>query len=422
MLGPRERALLERLEDENTLESAFRAAVGSERTGAPEAFSLPPRAAGLLTVMRQTSTGAEAVARAQTGDPSALRALLDAPADAARTPRLLHHLALFHGSAAETAQSEASRTGDQRAYERVAELELRAVASWALLLSERHYLTALAEGVADGALSASDVRDALDAAAFGRLRAIGQRLLDGVQERTTGARHALQLLDALRTRPLPAAVSEEVAARVVGESARLLRRALDAALASLTERFAQAEATPDGSAAEQAVLADAAQLYTWSDGDWYVALFALERATTTGWTLYKAKRWDALAQLGESLRALVDGAATRVEQDPQALPYASLVAQMLVFRAEMGKTLATRILDGERALRLCDIHRNARVILADLLAERATATLDGTGVLGRDAAVAAARADLTRAAALWPGLPRVANLQKRIDQLTGAQR
>ena len=173
MLGPRERALLERLEDENTLESAFRAAVGSERAGAPEAFSLPPRAAGLLTVLRQTSTGAEAVARAHTGDLSALRALLDAPADAARTPRLLHHLALFHGSAAEAAQGEASRTGDQRAYERVAELELRAVESWALLLSERRYLTALAEGVAGGALSASDLRDALDAA-FGAHRVLAE--------------------------------------------------------------------------------------------------------------------------------------------------------------------------------------------------------------------------------------------------------
>ena len=118
----------------------------------------------------------------------------------------------------------------------------------------------------------------------------------------------------------------------------------------------------------------------------------------------------------------IDDAARRVSNHPSALPYAALVAQMLVFRAEMGTVLATRLADVERALQLCDTHRNARVILADLLAERAANTLDSTGVLGRDAAIANARKDVDRADQLWPGLPRVASLRKRLDQMSGVMR
>jgi hypothetical protein len=190
----------------------------------------------------------------------------------------------------------------------------------------------------------------------------------------------------------------------------------------LTDRFAQAEADPDGLRVEREILGDAAALYAWSQGDWYVALFTLERAQTTGWSIYKAKQWPALGALCETLRPMVNDAAERVETDPSALPYSSLVAQMLVFRAEMGSVLATRILDAERALRLCDTHRNARVILADLLAERANVTLDSTGVLGRDAALADARRDLDRADQLWAGLPRVASLRKRLDRTSGVVR
>ncbi|MCA9576361.1 MAG: hypothetical protein KC668_13035 [Myxococcales bacterium] len=406
MLGTAERALLERLEDEQVLERAFRVRTG--RAAAPdEAPALPARAAGLLAELSQTSAGRDAVVRARQGDTHALDALLDASTETARSPRLLHHLALFHGAVA-----EAARGPDPSPM-------LRSVDCWALLCCESDYLRALAERVAGGALSRAELDEAIAGAALAPILREGAHLAAGVEAHTTSARVGLERLRAVGTHAFPAAVTDEMCDRFRREAERLTRRALDASLATLTDRFAQAEADPRGPDAERAVLADAARLYAWSGNDWYIALFALEKAMGTGWSLYKAKRWEALSHLCETLRAVVDDAAVRVSADRAALPYASLVAQMLVFRAEMGKTLGLRITDAERALELCDTHRNARVILADLLAERATDTLDRTGVIGRDAALEVALRDLARADQLWPGLPRVVSLRKRIDRMSG---
>jgi hypothetical protein len=418
VLGNAERALLERLEDESLLERVFRVRTGvpvAKLAQAPEP-SIAPRAAGLLVALRATDSGREALERARAGDVQALDALLDAPLDGACPPRLLHHLALFFGSAADGAR------GRDAGAERVAALELRALDAWALLLTEQRYLMQLAERVAGVALPRAELDAAIEAAALERVLSLGQRVTGGAELRTADARVALGLLRKVETHAFPRDAAEQPVRGIRAESARLARNALDTALAMLTDRFAQAEADADGLRTERAILSDAAQLYAWSQGDWYVALFTLERAQTTGWSVYKAKQWPALGELCEALRPMVDDAAQRVESDPSALPYSSLVAQMLVFRAEMGNVLATRIADAERALRLCDTHRNARVILADLLAERATVTLDGTGVLGRDAAMIKARADLDRADQLWAGLPRVANLRKRLDQMSGVLR
>lgn len=418
MLGTAERALLERLEDESLLERVFRARVGApetRRAPAP-ALTVAPRAAGLLVVLRETVAGAEAVARARGGDLAALDALLDAPLDDTWPPRLLHHVALFFGSTAEVARAHGT------AHERIATLQLRALEAWVLLLTEQGYLQQLAERVAGPALPRAERDAAIEAAALERVLALGQQAAAGVEQRTVTAREALGLLRRLEAHPFPAGAAALPVQRLRSEAARLARRAIDAALTILTDRFAQAEADPDGLRTERVILGDAAQLYAWSGGDWYVALFTLDRAQTTGWTIYKAKQWPVLGELCETLRPMVDDAAKRVESDPSALPYSSLVAQMLIFRAEMGNVLATRLADAERALRLCDTHRNARVILADLLAERAANTLDSTGVLGRDAALANARVDVDRADQLWAGLPRVANLRKRIDQMSGVMR
>lgn len=420
MLGIADRALLERLEDESLLERVFRVRVEGarvQRTTAP-APVVAPRAAGLLVAMRGTESGREAVDRARAGDLTALDALLDAPLDGSAPPRLLHHLALFFASAADGARAQ----GGSGSEERAATLELRALEAWALLLSEQRYLTQLAERVAGVALPRAEIHAAIEAAALERVRGLAQRATAGAEQRTADARAALGLLRRVEAHPLPAETSEAVVKRLRAECVRGARQAIDGALAVLTDRFAQAEADPDGLRVEREILGDAAALYAWSQADWYVALFTLERAQTTGWSLYKAKQWPALGALCETLRAMVDDAAQRVSSDPSALPYSSLVAQMLVFRAEMGSVLATRILDAERALRLCDTHRNARVILADLLAERANVTLDSTGVLGRDAALADARRDLDRADQLWAGLPRVASLRKRIDRTSGVVR
>ena len=420
MLGTAERALLERLEDESLLERVFRRRVEgavAQRTTAP-APVIAPRAAGLLLAMRGTEPGREALERAHAGDLTALDALLDAPLDGSAPPRLLHHLALFFASAADGARELGSSGSEERA----ATLELRALEAWALLLSEQRYLKQLAERVAGVALPQAEIQAAVEAAALERVRGLAQRAAAGAEQHTVDARGALGLLRRFEAHTYPAESSEAVVKRLRAECVRGVRQAIDGALAMLTDRFAQAEADPDGLRVEREILGDAAALYAWSERDWYVALFTLERGQTTGWSIYKAKQWPALGALCEVLRPMVNDAAERVSTDPSALPYSSLVAQMLVFRAEMGSVLATRILDAERALRLCDTHRNARVILADLLAERANVTLDSTGVLGRDAALADARRDLDRADQLWAGLPRVASLRKRLDRTSGVVR
>ena len=418
MLGLADRALLERLEDESLLERVFRAQMGlPEARRAPAApVAMAPRAAGLWVALRETVAGSEAITRARAGDLTAVHALLNAPMDATSPPRLLHHVALFFGSATEAAWGQGATA------ERAATLELRALDAWALLLTEAQYLKQLAERVAGTTLPRAEQDAAIDAAALERVSALGKRVGAGAEARTNDARAALETLRRIEAHRFPADAAEGAVKRLRTESTRLLRQALDGALSGLADRLAQAEADPNGLRAECAVLGDAAQLYAWSGGDWFIALFTLERAQTIGWTIYKAKQWPVLGELCETLRPMVDAAALRVESDPSALPYSSLVAQMLVFRAEMGTVLATRVADGERALRLCDTHRNARVILADLLAERASNTLDSTGVLGRDAAMAKARTDLDRADQLWAGLPRVASLRKRLDQMSGVMR
>lgn len=361
MLGTAERALLERLEDESLLERVFRARVGllESRLAPPVPVAIAPRAAGLWVALRETVAGTEAVTRARAGDLTALDALLDAPFHSTWPPRLLHHLALFFGSAADAARAHGA------AVERVAALDLRALDAWALLLTEQRYLQQLAARVAGVSLPQAELDGAIHAAALERVVALGQEVTAGVEHLTPKGRAALGLLRKIEAHTFPRDAAELPVKRIRAESARLARNALDAALTMLTDRFAQADTDPDGLAAERTILGDAAQLYAWSGGDWYVALFTLERAQTTGWTIYKAKQWPVLGELCETLRPMVDDAAKHVEGDPSALPYAALVAQMLVFRAEMGKVLATRLADAERALRLCDTHRNARVILAD---------------------------------------------------------
>ena len=410
MLGEYERALLAHLDDVALLERLFRERAGSSasRPGGVAA------ALGLLEELAGTPEGEEILTGARRGDHASwkrLSSLLDAPPLGDR-PRLLHHLALFESAVADAA--ELSSPGSARALRAA----LRAIELWATLASHPSYLRDLAHAVAGDELSAGDLDAAVESAWLGRVESIASTAREGISGRKAAAGRALHLLETLETASLNAAVNDEIATKLRAHARRRRSQAIDDALASLAEDLHRARA--ETSLAPQLdILHDATELYAFTRGSRAVALFITDAATPLSWSLYKAKRWTDLRTLAERIRYAVDALAKWVETSPDGFAYAAQVAQLLVFRAEMGKALAAQITDAERAIGLCSTHRNARLILADLLAARGLATMDQTGFLNRDAHLDRAEADVSRAESLWSDLPRVERARRRLDRMRG---
>jgi hypothetical protein len=104
----------------------------------------------------------------------------------------------------------------------------------------------------------------------------------------------------------------------------------------------------------------------------------------------------------------------RVALDPELFAYASRVAQMLVFRAELESRFERQLEIVERALVLCETHRNGRLVCADLLSERALRRVETAPLWERKRAATEARVDTRRAEALFPGLERTRRAKEAI--------
>jgi len=379
-------ALYQRLTDRRRLQRLW----ATEGVDAPPPH---PRAAGLIALIRETPEGARAATLADEGDPSALQALVGLERLADRRPALLHHLALYH----ERLARFRGAPDDWRA----------ALGAWAALDSRPDYLRGLADAVAaEGLTPEAKERWAAGAAwqAWERLVGAGER---GAAERSKTALLALAVL--ADTSPIAErAALDEPAREAMAQRAEGARvRILDAALDPIGELIDEAESRP-ADAEHVSTLEQVVQLWRWAGKPAQVERFFVDRALSIGWELYKAKKFVSLRRLNEVARPLLDAFAARVAVQAREISYASRVAQFMVFRAELEPRLEEQLAAAERAVQVCDTHRNGRLVLADLLAERALRTLEGAPLVGRRAHSERARVDVERARSLWPEkLPRL---------------
>ncbi len=379
-------ALYQRLTDRRRL----------ERLWAAEGLDAPPphpRAAGMIALLRETPEGERAAALADEGDPSALRALVRLERLADRRPVLLHHLALYHERLARLRGS----ADDWRT----------TLAAWAALGQSPAYLRELADGVAPEGLDRdAKARWASEAAwqAWDRLVGGAER---GAAERSALTSVALMVL-ADTTSIAARAGLDDAAREALGRRAERARvRILDAALDPIGELLDDAEGR-EADVEHVTTLERVVHLWRWAGKPPQVERFFVDRALTIGWELYKAKKFVSLRRLNEVARPLLDGFAARIAVEPREISYASRVAQFMVFRAELEPRFERQLDAAELAVRVCDTHRNGRLVLADLLSERALRTLEQAPLVGRRAHAQRARADVERARSLWPEkLPRL---------------
>ncbi|HJL05485.1 MAG TPA: hypothetical protein RMH85_34895 [Polyangiaceae bacterium LLY-WYZ-15_(1-7)] len=399
---PDDAALLTRLENEQLLGALWRL-----RTY-PSAPPPHPRAAGLVHLLREDEAGERAARAARAGDLAPLRAAARPTPLAGRAPALLHHLALFEGRVARTLGPGAEAR----------DAHLFGLAAWMALDAEEAYLDALADAAAGPALDARERREVARAIPLRGLDALGEAGRAGAAERTEEARLALRVLGDLRVATrLAFGESEHEPQHEDGDGAasRFFRRArahrqaiLDAATGALLEELEEANARSEPGDEQLALLAEAVETWRWADRDVELERFVVDQALPLAWELYNHRRWDPLRRLNDTLRAPVDSLAARLEADRAALlPYAARCAQMLVFRAELEARLDDQLAAAERAVALCETHRNGRLVFADLLAERALRTLSRAPLFQRGPAVEAARQDVQRAESLWPDGPRL---------------
>jgi hypothetical protein len=399
-------ALLGRLEDELTMERLWREEVG---VGPPP----HPRASGMIRLLRASpgSTAVidavlEALALGAAPDLAALRALTRPASLRGADPRLLHHLAVYHGRVADAWRARAPAASG--------ELELRALAAWLALREERSYLGGLGRAVLGQAAGDEAVRAAIDPAVWAPLERLGTRALRGARRLSSASSAAFELLGRVTSACVLGGCSVGLQKQVEARAERLRAAAVEEALGPVGE--ALTEATAAGRLAERgpALMQHVALVWRWSAGDEHVERFAVDRAMPIAWELYRDDAgWQRLRLLLAPIEPLVDRLAGRVEHDRARLAYAAPVAQMMVFRAELAPSLDEQRRHAERAVALCPSHRNGRLVLAALLVQQASERLARGIVLPDERA--RLRAELDRAAALYARTTGLDELYARLD-------
>ncbi|MFK7989091.1 MAG: hypothetical protein AB8I08_23940 [Sandaracinaceae bacterium] len=395
-------ALLTRLEDRAVLESVWARWAGTTA-------ALPhPRAAGVLPELRRHPSGAEAIDRAREGELGPLMQLLSAPPKEVLTGALAHHLALLH----EQLARERETREDASARRTATDAWLTSQAMWLYLGEQRAYLNRVGEAVVGEALPVAQVRRELDEASRTTLHRLSRRAEAGARELTEPARLALRALRRMDQAAAMAELPEEPTRRLLVQARQARERAIDVATARVEAALDEAIVADAGAPEIAPMLRDGAAVWTWSERDRIVVHMLIERITPYLWEQYRHKRWDAIRAMLAPLEEMVDHLAHAIANDPRQLAYAGPCAQMLVFRAEVSRTLSTQMALSERAVALCPTHRNGRLYLADCLVERATNTMDRSVFLERKK-LDQVHADLQRAESLYPQLKRLPKAKER---------
>lgn len=397
-------ARLRRLRDEAVFERVWRAALGDAK--------LPhPRAAGLVAALRTSSEeGARAV---DEGELALLLRLVSQPDPSTLTPPLAHHLALFHARVADVLE----RAKDPARAAAAEHSRVRSIAMWLWLADEGAYLERLAQAVNGGALAEAEVRRIAAEIPYDAIAKLGETARAGARELSERARVALVVLRRVGDAAAMADVSERVRLQAERLAARERSEAIDDALERVAHALDEASTRDETADELVALFADAAAVWRWSGGDEQVERFIVERVTPFCWAQYREKRWDALSALLWPLREPVERLATRIEREPRQLAYAAPCAQIFVFRAQVAPTFETQLALAERAVALCPTHRNGRLVLADLLVERAMRTLDQALPWSTGDALAKAAPDVRRAAQLFPQLKRLPAAKERMKAM-----
>ncbi len=397
-------ALLSRLEDEAIFETIWEqlAPLG---TPAPH-----PRAAGVLVELRRTRDGVQAIQSAAKGHfAPAFRAMAQPDLDTL-TPALAHHLALIWTRIG----TSCARSLDPAVRASAAKAHLRAIAMWLWLADEGDYLSALAQTVIDGKLSATETTAAAHGAAFELLHQLGDTARAGARDLSPESELAASVLARVGEACLMVRCSAATERAAVSLAQRERDRAVEDAVGRVED--ALEEATTRGADTDELVplLFDAVAVWRWADRDVHVERFLVRVITPTLWDHYRAKRWDTIRALLRPLSSPIESLARRCEADRAHLAYAAPCAQMLVFQAEVCRAFDEQLAIVERALRICSTHRNALLVCADLLVERGLRRLDAAKPWETGDALMDAERDIRRANELYPQLKRLEGAKRRL--------
>lgn len=389
--------LLARLTDELAVQQLWRSDAPSK------AAPLPARAAVLARAARGLAGGSEAVEQAARGDAHALGRLLRGPLQGWSAP-LLHAAATYFARLAETFEHDHAPQLEAR---------VRSLAAWVALAEERTFLIELARrvaGVSDAALET----DALLVAErtledWGRIAVQGAKRLDA---RSGAAVAALaRASDACRLAGVPATRGE----RYFKKAERVRAQAVDEALASLEDAVIEARAQGVRAADAAVHFEHIRRVWVWADHDEAVERFAVEQVTPLAWDIQQKSDWSELRVLLAPCEPLFDRFEQRLLARPHDIAYAAKCAQILVFRSEAELDRNKEWLLAERAVKVCPVHRNGRLILAYLLSDRAIVTLDRSTIFSARADLAAANELVTRAEALFPQGQRTKDARAKLD-------
>ena len=377
-------ALLQRLEDEMLVQRLLAFYAGS---GA----SIHRRAGGLVAELRRVGP-AVVQAAALDGDVAPLATLVDALVLRDTSPALLHHLALFHGTA-----------GDHLAPhfpERAARAWTRALSAWIALAEERTYLGAIEDAVLGP--DASDVRIPPEKVPLELVASIARHADRSARGLGTAGRGALLALASIEQAAHLAGASEETRQRLRGAAQRHRNAAIEAALSVTGEALDEASVRESGQSESLGLLLRAVAVWGWTSNDEAVEHFVVDRIDKLGWVLYRARSWIELRALLEPFRPMIDSLARRIREDPGQIAYASACAQMFVFLAEVERNMEQKIVLAERAVAICPTHRNGRLVLAAFLCQSAQATLGTMTLFARRDDLVRCEAMIARAAQLYP--------------------
>lgn len=393
-----DQALLERLEDEEVLEALWRAE-------APGAAPLHPRAAGLIHVLRSQPGGPEAIAAMQRGDSAPLVAWVRPSSMVGGPGPLLHHIAVYNARLADV---------PALSYEAIESARLCSLAAWIALAEERDYLERLARAVLG---DDDEISRAVDSAALAPLEALGAAACGGARELSEAAERALRTLahvsDACRISGCAATVRK----RFETHAERLRARAIEAALAPISEAISDATARGRAEREGAALMQRVARVWRWAGGDEHVERYAVDVVTPIAWNVYHEPNSDsAMRQLIAPLEPLVDRLAWRIEADGSRIAYAGPCAQMYVFRSEIGSTSEERQRLVERSLAICPTHRNGRLILASLLVAEVRDRLDRAVMFMQGSDFHDLEVKLARAEELYPRTQGLDDLKARIAE------
>lgn len=401
--GPRaeDHALLRRLESEVALEVALAGSgIGP----------LPARASGLVELVR--AAGGEAAvldALARHGAP--LRVWLFEHAPRGLPPALVHHLAVL----ADHALGATLRAAAPHSLP-LAEALDRVVVTWLELGRVPSYLQGEAARAAGGGLPASATTALLQRLPLRGLERCRALATEGLRDRDRAGAEAVRALRrCLRALPelaLPAPLEERASALARASLADLAMRWLVRFEDALHELLARRWTCDDA----DALLADAAAAWTWLDEDPELERHVLTALPDLAWPLYRERKMDELGRLVAKVlplataleaRVLQDRAEGRLETD---LAYVAPCAQALVFWAEIPREIELALPRIERAYALCPTLRNARVVLAHRLCDRAERTLARRELFPAHPP----RQDVERAARVFPELWRLDALKARV--------